>query len=134
MSNPDAGSGVMNAELERRMIQIRRHLHRNPELSNQERETQALLRQVLQEAGFDNVRPAAGFGLVVDIVGTAGPSNRKIAIRADMDALPIAEASGVSFSSQRPGVMHACGHDAPRRWAMPPPCCSSGQSGNSAGR
>jgi amidohydrolase len=112
MSNPDAGSGLMNAELERRMIQIRRHLHRNPELSNQERETQAFLRQVLQEASFDNVRPAAGFGLVVDIVGTAGPSNRKIAIRADMDALPIAEASGVSFSSQRPGVMHACGHDA----------------------
>jgi amidohydrolase len=49
---------------------------------------------------------------VIDIVGEAGPSNRKVAIRADIDALPIAEASGVPFSSERPGVMHACGHDA----------------------
>ncbi|WP_366514542.1 M20/M25/M40 family metallo-hydrolase [Mesorhizobium sp.] len=49
---------------------------------------------------------------MLDILGTAGPSNQKVAIRADIDALPIAEASGVPFSSERPGVMHACGHDA----------------------
>ncbi|WP_424548239.1 M20 metallopeptidase family protein [Shinella zoogloeoides] len=94
------------------MIDIRRHLHRNPELSNEERETQAYLKQALEAAGLENVRPVAGFGLAVDIAGTAGPSNRKVVIRADIDALPITEASGVPFASTQPGVMHACGHDA----------------------
>lgn len=112
MSNPDPAAGLVDAELERRLIEIRRHLHRHPELSNQERETQAYLRQALEGAGFQNVRTAAGYGLAVDIVGEAGPSNRKVAIRADIDALPITEDSGVPFSSERPGVMHACGHDA----------------------
>ncbi|MGQ3214253.1 MAG: M20 metallopeptidase family protein [Shinella sp.] len=94
------------------MIDIRRHLHRTPELSNEERETQAYLKQVLEEAGLEHIRPVAGFGLAVDVVGTAGPSNRKVVVRADIDALPINETSGVPFSSERPGVMHACGHDA----------------------
>ncbi|TJV89481.1 MAG: amidohydrolase, partial [Mesorhizobium sp.] len=57
------------------MIEIRRHLHRNPELSNEESETQAYLRQVLEEAGLSGIRPVAGFGLAVDVVGAAGPSN-----------------------------------------------------------
>lgn len=112
MSNPEHDVFGMEPGLESRMIDIRRHLHRNPELSNAERETHAYLRQVLEEAGFETVRSVAGFGLAVDIVGTAGPSNRKVVIRADIDALPIHETSGVPFSSERPGVMHACGHDA----------------------
>ncbi|WPE23283.1 M20 family metallopeptidase [Shinella zoogloeoides] len=112
MSRPDPDTAAMEPSLERRMIDIRRHLHRNPELSNDERETQAYLKQALGAAGLENVRPVAGFGLAVDIVGTAGPSNRKVVIRADIDALPITEASGVPFASGRPGVMHACGHDA----------------------
>lgn len=112
MSRPEHHDTAMELSLERRMIDIRRHLHRNPELSNEERETQAYLKQVLEEAGLEDVRPVAGFGLAVDIVGTASPSNRKVVIRADIDALPIREASGVEFTSQRPGVMHACGHDA----------------------
>ncbi|MCJ8151181.1 M20 metallopeptidase family protein [Shinella sedimenti] len=112
MSRPDETGMAMDAALEGRMIDIRRHLHRHPELSNEERETQAYLRQALVEAGFATVRPIAGFGLAVDIVGTAGPSNRKVVIRADIDALPITEASGVPFASLRSGVMHACGHDA----------------------
>lgn len=112
MSRPDPDTAVMEPSLERGMIDIRRHLHRNPELSNEERETQAYLKQALEAAGLENVRPVAGFGLAVDIAGTAGPSNRKVVIRADIDALPITEASGVPFASGRPGVMHACGHDA----------------------
>lgn len=112
MSNPDPVADLVDADLERRLIEVRRHLHRHPELSNHERETQAYLLGVLEAAGFQNVRTAAGYGLVVDIVGEAGPSNRRVAIRADIDALPIAEDSGVAFSSERPGVMHACGHDA----------------------
>ena len=110
MSSADAGE--VDAGLERRMIEIRRHLHRNPELSNEERETQAYLARALEDAGLTGVRPVAGFGLAVDIVGEAGPSNRKVAVRADIDALPIAEMSGVPFSSEREGIMHACGHDA----------------------
>jgi len=112
MSRPDPDTAAMEPSLERRMIDIRRHLHRNPELSNEERETQAYLKQALEAAGLENIRPVAGFGLAVDIIGTAGPSNRKVVIRADIDALPITEASGVPFASGRPGVMHACGHDA----------------------
>ncbi|MER8855959.1 amidohydrolase [Mesorhizobium australicum] len=112
MSNAEPGSGLMDLALERRMIEIRRHLHRNPELSNEESETQAYLREALEQAGLSGIRPVAGFGLAVDVVGAAGPSNRKVVIRADIDALPIMETSGVPFSSERPGVMHACGHDA----------------------
>lgn len=112
MSKPDDTGMKMDAALAGRMIDIRRHLHRHPELSNEERETQAYLREALVDAGFETVRPVAGFGLAVDIVGSAGPSNRKVVIRADIDALPITEASGVPFASERAGVMHACGHDA----------------------
>jgi amidohydrolase len=95
-----------------RMIAIRRHLHRHPELSNQEFATQSYVGKTLTELGIDGVRPAAGTGLVVDIVGMAGPSNRRLAVRADMDALPITEKTGLAFASLHPGVMHACGHDA----------------------
>lgn len=122
MSNPEAlaakgdvaASDAINidAGILDRMIEIRRHLHRNPELSNQEEKTQLYLRQMLAGQGIADIRDVAGFGLAVDIVGTGKPSNRKIAIRADIDALPIEEQSGVDYASLNPGVMHACGHDA----------------------
>jgi amidohydrolase len=94
------------------MIAARRHLHAHPELSNEERETQTFVMRWLQDQGVGEAKIAAGTGAVIDIVGTAGASNRKLAIRADIDALPILEQSGVPFASTRPGVMHACGHDA----------------------
>ncbi|KQU79684.1 amidohydrolase [Mesorhizobium sp. Root102] len=122
MSNPEdpamaGGSAIpgtidIDAGILDRMIEIRRHLHRNPELSNREVNTQRYLRQMLAGQGIAGIRDVAGFGLAVDIVGTGKPSNRKLAIRADIDALPIAEESGVEFASMNPGVMHACGHDA----------------------
>ncbi|MDX8449153.1 amidohydrolase [Mesorhizobium captivum] len=112
MSNAEIGNGLMHPELERRMMEVRRHFHHNPELSNEERETQAYLRGVLEEAGLSGIKPVASFGLAVDVVGTAGPSNPKVLIRADIDALPITETSVVPFSSERLGVMHACGHHA----------------------
>lgn len=104
--------GMMDDVLERDMIALRRYLHQHPELSNQERETQSHLKEVLTQAGVEGAREIAGFGLAVDIVGSAGPSSRKLVIRADIDALPIVEASGVPFTSVNNGVMHACGHDA----------------------
>jgi amidohydrolase len=103
---------VVDSDLIERAIEVRRHLHRNPELSNNEIDTQDFLRQELEAAGLTAIHAAGGTGLVVDVVGTAGPSNRRIAMRADIDALPILEESGLPFSSERPGVMHACGHDA----------------------
>lgn len=109
MSGPD---GLMDEGLRRRMIEIRRHLHRFPEISNHERDTQAYLRRALEDAGLVAVRDVAGHGLAVEVTGTAGPSNRKVVIRADIDALPIGEATGLAFASEHPGVMHACGHDA----------------------
>ncbi|CAN5196012.1 amidohydrolase [soil metagenome] len=108
----DATATVLDADIAERLIVHRRHLHAHPELSNAENQTQAFIRDELGRQGLTDIRSAAGTGLVVDIVGTAGPSNRKIAIRADIDALPIAEETGLSFASKNPGVMHACGHDA----------------------
>jgi amidohydrolase len=102
----------MEADILKRMIEVRRHLHRHPELSNQEAKTQAYLKKALETEGITGVKEVAGYGLAVDIVGSKAPSNRKVAIRADIDALPIAEESGVDFASANPGVMHACGHDA----------------------
>src|SRR5262245_46277460 len=102
----------VEADILAKMIAVRRHLHRNPELSNAEARTQAYLKQALETEGIAGVRQVAGYGLAVDIVGSKAPSNRKVAIRADIDALPITEESGVAFASANPGVMHACGHDA----------------------
>src|SRR5882757_2355397 len=120
MSNPDgpaASSGGANsldidAGILERMIEVRRHLHRHPELSNREAGTQRYLREMLAGEGIADIRDVAGYGLAVDIVGTGRPSNRKLAIRADIDALPIEEESGVDFASENPGVMHACDHDS----------------------
>lgn len=104
--------------LEADMVAARRHLHAHPELSNAETETQAFIRRWLDGRGLGEGRVVAGTGVAIDIVGEAGPSNRKIAIRADIDALPIEEASGVPFASGRGGVMHACGHDAHTAMAL----------------
>jgi amidohydrolase len=103
---------VLESDLANRAIEVRRHLHRHPELSNHELGTQSFIRQQLEQSGLTGVQAAAGTGLVVEVQGTAGPSNRRIAIRADIDALPIMEETGLEFSSTNPGVMHACGHDA----------------------
>jgi amidohydrolase len=88
----------------------RRHLHTNPELSFQEVATSAFVASKLDELGIPYVRMADN-GLVGLIVGNK-PSDRVVALRADMDALPITETNEVPYKSQNVGVMHACGHDA----------------------
>jgi amidohydrolase len=91
------------------VVEWRRHLHRHPELSFQERETAAFVAETL--AGFDGLeidRPAENSVLARLDTGRPG---RAVALRADIDALPIDEQSGVDFASENPGVMHACGHD-----------------------
>jgi amidohydrolase len=100
-----------------RIVALRRTLHANPELSWEERGTQATLRTALAAVGITDVRVVADTGLVATIPGTRAGAPT-IALRADTDALPITEESGVAFASRNPGVMHACGHDMHATWAL----------------
>ncbi|HVU99379.1 MAG TPA: M20 family metallopeptidase [Puia sp.] len=90
-------------------IDIRHHLHAHPELSYQEFQTSAFVQEQLAKMGIP-FRVMAGTGVVGSIEGK-NPGSRVVALRADMDALPIQEANEVPYRSQNPGVMHACGHD-----------------------
>ncbi|MGH2563536.1 MAG: M20 metallopeptidase family protein, partial [Ginsengibacter sp.] len=91
------------------VIQNRRHLHAHPELSFHEYETSAFIKTRLDEMGI-SWKAMAGNGIVALIKGEQ-PSGKVIALRADMDALPITEANNVPYISKNKGVMHACGHD-----------------------
>jgi len=93
------------------VIQTRRHLHANPELSFQEFKTAAFVKERLMEIGVTQIESKADTGWAALIEGR-NPQKQVLALRADMDALPIIEANEVSYKSQNPGVMHACGHDA----------------------
>ena len=87
----------------------RRHLHAHPELSLQETATAAFVAERLTELGIPFVPGVGGHGIVATL--SRGKSNRSVGLRADMDALPIEEQTGVPYASVTPGVMHACGHD-----------------------
>ena len=92
------------------LVALRRELHATPELGFQESQTARTVRAWLEERGLTASAPMAGTGFVVDIAGARpGPM---VAYRADMDALPIAEATDAPYRSQTKGVMHACAHDA----------------------
>ena len=91
-------------------VKIRRHLHAHPELSQQEKNTSEYVRSILDEYGIPYSPGVAGYGIVAQ-VGSADGGKKCVAIRADMDALPVCEATGLSYASENPGVMHACGHD-----------------------
>ncbi|WP_404802111.1 M20 metallopeptidase family protein [Bifidobacterium pseudolongum] len=91
------------------LIAIRRHLHAHPERSFHETETSAYLERVLRDRGIDVLANPMETGVVAQITGAhAGPT---VALRADIDGLPIHEDSGLDFASVNPGVMHGCGHD-----------------------
>lgn len=91
-------------------VAARRHLHANPELSYKEYNTAKFVVAKLKEFGLSPTEGIAGTGVVVLIQGK-NHGKKTIALRADMDALPIQETNSVSYKSQNPGVMHACGHD-----------------------
>jgi amidohydrolase len=97
-------------ELAPRLIEIRRHLHAHPELSGKEYQTAAYVAGVLSAAGLYAQEAIGKTGLIAELSG-AGTDDRLLAIRTDMDALPIIEHTGLAFSSKNHGVMHACGHD-----------------------
>jgi hippurate hydrolase len=91
------------------LIAIRHDLHENPELCFEEHRTSAIVAHELNRLGYIVTTGIAGTGVVGSL--TAGQGNRAIAVRADMDALPIPETTGLPYASRTPGKMHACGHD-----------------------
>src|SRR5580692_5615918 len=91
------------------LISIRHHLHAHPELSYHEFETSTFVQHKLTEIGIPfQVMAATG---VVGVIKGSNPGKRTIALRADMDALPIREENDVPYKSKNEGLMHACGHD-----------------------
>lgn len=101
---------ALAAQIHEKTIGWRRHLHQHPELSFQEYETSAFIKAQLEKLAIPYT-PMADTGLVAHIHGEQ-PSGAVVALRADMDALPITEVAGRAYGSRRTGVMHACGHDA----------------------
>jgi amidohydrolase len=93
------------------VIDLRRHLHSHPELSFKEFQTAAFVAEKLKEIGITEIESKATTGWSALIKGK-NPEKKVVALRADMDALPIIEANEAPYKSQNPGVMHACGHDA----------------------
>ncbi len=93
------------------VVDIRRHLHAHPELSYKEYKTASFVAEQLKKIGLQPQEGVAETGLVVLIEG-ANPESKTLALRADMDALPIQETNEVAYKSKNAGVMHACGHDA----------------------
>ena len=91
------------------LMAIRRHLHQHPELAFEEHGTSDFIANKLEEWGYAVTRGIGGTGLVGSL--THGAGTRRLGIRADMDALPIQEATGLAHASRIPGRMHACGHD-----------------------
>lgn len=90
-------------------IAVRRHLHAHPELSYQEFQTSAYVQQKLKECNIPfEIKATTG---VIGLIEGKNPNSRIVALRADMDALPINEQTGVSYQSTKPDIMHACGHD-----------------------
>lgn len=98
------------ASLAPRLVEIRRHLHSHPELSGQEYQTAAYVSGVVSSCGLYVQELVGKTGVVAELRGT-GADPRMLAIRTDMDALPIQERTGLEFASRQQGIMHACGHD-----------------------
>ncbi len=89
------------------LVEVRRHIHANPELSYKEKKTSAYIAQCLTEMNVSFKEGVGGYGIVAEI----GQGSKTIALRGDMDALPIQEENDVVYASTNAGVMHACGHD-----------------------
>lgn len=99
-------------KIENEIIGIRRQLHAHPELSFREKETTAFIGKELERLGLEPGFFPDYCGVWTDITGKKTvPGSRTVLLRADIDALPVQEATGLPFSSENPGVMHACGHD-----------------------
>jgi len=97
-------------EINERVIAIRQDLHAHPELSGHEEHTKYLVKGILEVNGYEIKESDRHFGLIADL--KVDENTKTIAIRADMDALPIEEQTGKPYASREKGIMHACGHDS----------------------
>lgn len=109
MNVKDRIESLVSDQFLNELIGIRRQLHRFPELSFEEHQTSAYIREILDDWDIEYVFPFVKTGILARIRGDK--PGRRIALRTDMDALPIHEESELEFQSRIPGVMHACGHD-----------------------
>ncbi len=100
----------LSGRISQDVIETRRYLHQNPELSFQEYQTSSYVAEKLKSYGLSPQQGIAGTGVIALIEGQ-NPDSKTIALRADMDALPIVEANEVPYKSKNEGIMHACGHD-----------------------
>ena len=110
-------SSLVPAPLRERLVALRRAIHQEPELAFQEERTAGRLEAALRDAGISEVRRVAGTGLVARVPGTDRDAP-VVALRGDIDALPIAEETDLPFRSRVQGVMHACGHDVHATWSV----------------
>ena len=100
----------LTTNISHRLVEIRRHIHAHPELSGEEYQTAAFVAGVLSANGLHVQEGIGKTGVIGELQGTQ-PSDRILAIRTDMDALPIQERTNLEYASRIEGVMHACGHD-----------------------
>ncbi len=114
---PTALQQLFSATLTADLVALRRDLHLHPELSWHEERTTQRLRDALTDAGVTGIERVANTGLVARVRGLDA-SAPVVALRGDIDALPITEDTGLPFASGTPGVMHACGHDVHASWAV----------------
>ena len=101
---------MTKAEIQKKITEIRHHIHMHPELALEEHETSDYIASILEELGLEVTRGIGGTGVVATL--TAGTGGKMIGLRADMDALPIAEQNDLPYKSIYPGKMHGCGHDS----------------------
>lgn len=106
----DVGKIIREYKLDKEIIEIRRHIHQNPELSEKENETAEYICQKLDEWSIEYIKGIADTGVVATIRGSQ--SGNTVALRGDMDALPINEETNLDFASINKSIMHACGHDS----------------------
>jgi hippurate hydrolase len=112
-----ATDALFSADARDRLLALRHDLHRHPELAFAEHATAARLEEELRAITPVQLTRVAGTGVVARIRGTS-PAGPAVAIRGDIDALPILEDTGLAWASERPGVMHACGHDVHAAWTV----------------
>lgn len=107
--NPGDDENMYAEKFLPQVISWRREIHSHPELSQHEEKTAALVANVLEELGIEVRKNVGGFGVVGLLRGNS--EGKTVGLRADMDALPLSEETGLEYASTIPGVMHACGHD-----------------------
>jgi hippurate hydrolase len=117
MTIPAAVAKLFDTTLAERLVKLRRELHQHPELSFKEEQTATRLASELEAVKPKSVARVAKTGLVARIAGRDQKAP-VVAVRGDIDALPIQEATGLEFSSKNDGVMHACGHDVHATWTI----------------